>query len=238
MALAGQVGPLTVVHLLEGILAPPPPPPSSPEDGASGGAGVTIDEQVAQAVSSARRLADQRAEAPALEHLLVVLIDEGDPGALACIRGLGMDPADVRRDALLALGPSPDGVWEELRHRQERLPLRRIHRRSDWYAVCRNEHRAVMRLTARHSIDGERRRSLARHHLEEVERRVRAAAADALPPVPTGLGRPMLVRVQRRHWRIPPRLRQATNVFVGWPVWFGNRWVGVRALYLRLIRAS
>ena len=91
-----------------------------------------------------------------------------------------------------------------------------------------NEQRAVMRAADRHGLPDDERYSLLCHHMEEVRRR----AAGVAPAIvvrsaserhtPRGVGHVVI--------RGRPRLR----VPRGWVVWFENRQVGAKALYLRV----
>ncbi|HLI57290.1 MAG TPA: Clp protease N-terminal domain-containing protein [Actinomycetota bacterium] len=258
-------GRVTVADLAAAIAgAPRDAPAYAPtEDNDPQARGAMVDALVGQAVASAQAWATQRGEPPSLEHLLVVIIDQGDPDALGYLRERGLDPAGLRQRALETLGgPSPEGpvplvplppmgtvhrsampvsdlpqdLWGQLCRRQDRLPLRRIRRRSDCYAVGLNEQRAVMRLADRHRLDDDQRYSLLSRHIAEVNNRIRAAVPGALPEVPAGDGRPVGRMITVRGPRPPRWLRRALNPFRGWGTWVGNRRVEVRAAYLRLIR--
>jgi hypothetical protein len=123
------------------------------------------------------------------------------------------------------ISKEPPELWAELRHRQERLPLRRLHRRSDWYAISHNEQRAVRRLANRYDLSETQGFSLLNRHLDEVRRRAAAAAPDVVrsprsrDSAVSGYG---LVATRRR---VMPR---------GWAVWFSNRQVSVLAYWLRV----
>jgi hypothetical protein len=57
----------------------------------------------------------------------------------------------------LPINRLPADVWLQLRERQRQLPLARLRRRSDWYAISLNEQRAVLRTAERHGLgDAER----------------------------------------------------------------------------------
>jgi hypothetical protein len=100
----------------------------------------------------------------------------------------------------------PPELWAELRRRQERLPLRRLHRRSDWYAISLNEHRAAWRLANRYSLSEAQRFSLLERHHGEVQRRATTAAPQLVRPPGSRAGAVSgYVRAAKRRRRVLPR---------------------------------
>jgi hypothetical protein len=133
--------------------------------------------------------------------------------------------------APLPLEQLPLEVWEELRRRQDCLPLRRLRHRSDWNAISLNEQRAALRLAAKHHLDEDQSYSLLNHHHEEVQRRA-ANAAPALVATPsfksTGFAVEPIAVITRRS-----ATRYSRVVPTGWMTWFGNRRIGAKAAWLR-----
>jgi hypothetical protein len=169
-----------------------------------------------------------RGEPVAVEHLLVALLDQADPGVVEVMRRAGVDANQARVVALrrigarvdepkvarpqltaagtmdrppLPLSQLPAEAWAALQARRSRLPLSRLHRESDWFAILSNETRAVDKLVKRFDMDEDHGCSLQRHHDDAVELRFR---------------HPLLA---------------------GWGCWFGNRRVELRAAWLRLTAA-
>ena len=133
----------------------------------------------------------------------------------------------------LAISELPLDAWSELCRRQDRLPLKHLHRKSDWYAININEQRAVHRWAGRLRLDDHEEYSLFHHHMCEVHRRAAIANPEVVmnPPLRAGVRRAssgtgssgmIATRPRRRH--LIPR---------GWGCWLGNRRVGVRAKWLR-----
>jgi hypothetical protein len=262
------------VHFLAGIAA---------GDGAAAaaldpGEGVSLRDAVTSAASgtltgasflhvqvqeAARSFAADRHQQPSPEHLLVALIDQGDPEVLTALSLAGLDRGRVRRAALNAVGatgdepaitipaPTPAGTldrpplptdqldsraWTVLRWRQDHLPLHRVRGPSDAHALSHLERSAVWQLADQLQLDEDQRYSLMHNHVREVERR---AGIDR--PVLTGAGRgpgmppvaAALGRARLRHHH--PAL---LNVTVGWAAWLGNRRVGVRDRWFRLRSAG
>ena len=178
------------------------------------------------------------------EHLLLALLDQGSPDVLFAVDAAGVDAAVVRRALLRTLGvadtlppiplpaPSPAGtldhpalpvaslpgdLWAQLRWRQNHLPLDRLRRPRDVSGLYHLERRAARRLASRARVSDDISCSLLHHHLEEVERRARAAGL-----VPLDVDRPS----RRRHPGMP-------NGFVGWGTWFGNRAVNLNTAWFQ-----
>ena len=126
-----------------------------------------------QAVSAATTLADSRHEVFAPAHLLLAVLDQGDVEVLERLADAGIDPARARAVAAQVLGapsdlapvPMPElcpagthdrpplpldeldpSAWAVLSWRQGHLPLGRLKRRSDWYALSSLERRAAWRV--------------------------------------------------------------------------------------------
>ena len=200
-----------------------------------------------QTQETAQGFASGRGEDVRPEHLLLALIDQGDAEAVAALDRSGLDIAALRRVALGLLGAPADlGVlaipplipagtgdrpalpveqldaraWRILRWRQDHLPLARVRRPGDWYALSHLEGDAVWRIADRVGVDDDQRYSLAAQHRQAVDRLVHQASpavVDAARPPESG-------PIYGGHrWR-----RIVPNFMVGWPTWFGNRWVGLR----------
>jgi hypothetical protein len=209
---------------------------------AAGRAGTGAGYLHMQAQQAAMSLAETLGQPPDAGHLLVALVDQGTPEVLRTLDETGLDSPEVRRAALDSIGAPPDHpalamppltpagtldrpplavgdlderAWRVLRWRQDHLPLHRVRGAGDAAALARLERAAASRLAERFDLDDDQRGSLVSHHDDEV----RARIAREHP----GLARPRQ-RLPRR-----PRIVPA-----GWPVWFGNRWVGVRDRLFRL----
>lgn len=140
-----------------------------------------------QVQQAAQQLAADRGEPVGPAHLLVAVVDQGDPEALVLLAEAGLDRAAVRRAALAALGPEADlapldmppltaagtldrppltvealdpRAWEVLRWRQQHLPLHRLKRRSHYDALSSLESRAATRRVSA-SMGTSRRRWLS-----------------------------------------------------------------------------
>lgn len=196
-----------------------------------------------QAQGAATSLAESRGQQPSPEHLLVALVDQGEPEVKAMLNLAGLDRAEVRRRALTAIGGTGDEpplafpaldpagtldrpplpvadlehrAWTVLRWRQDHLPLHRVRGPSGAQALRRLEQDAAWRLADRLQLEEDQRYSLIHQHVAEVELRTGVIA----PARPRTVTRP-------RH----PALRGVT---VGWRVWLGNRRTSVRDRWFRL----
>ncbi len=210
-----------------------------------------------QAQQGAQSLASARSEPAGVEHLLVALLDQGTPEVLDALSQARLDPAAIRRAALAALGapddlpriafepvtpagtldrpalPVPDlsqRAWALLCWRQDHLPLRMLHRRSDTDALIHLERRAVGRLADRLALDDDQRFSLLQHHEQAVDERVARARSDVARLRGRPAGRPRPPLALRPPWR---RFRWL-GVTVGWRVWVSNRRVAARDRWFRL----
>jgi hypothetical protein len=212
-----------------------------------------------QAQESARSFAESRGEHLGVEHLLVVIIDQGTPEVLAALRSAGIDPAGARRAGLEALGGPVDlptialaaltaagtidrpplpitdldpQAWTALRWRQEHLPLSRLRRRSDWGALYHLESRAARQVAAKLSLSQDQYYSLIQLHTDAVRQR----AASAKPHLVElrdrlgPIGQPLAVGAQPKRGR-PPLIRSLT---IGWGTWFKNRYVDIHDRWFRL----
>ena len=209
--------------------------------------------QLLQTQGAAIRLALGRGEAASAEHLLLAVLDQGEPEALASLRLAGLDFMAVREAALGALGAPIDlppiamtplmpagtagrpplpveqldaRAWSLLGWRQENLPLNQVRREGHYLALRRLETRAVCRVSDKLELDDDQRYSLLTHHLERVEQR-------AAKPKPKPMQQRSLEPRQgfatmgfgyRRRRSFRPRW---LNFTVGWGTWLGNRRVGV-----------
>jgi hypothetical protein len=126
------------------------------------------------------------------DHLLVAVIDQANPEALAALARAGLEAGAVRSAALgligvstdlprLAIPPLPPAgtvdrpplpveeldprAWQVLTWRQEHLPLERARRTDDWHALSSLERRAAWPVADRLRLDDDQRYSLyAQHH--------------------------------------------------------------------------
>jgi hypothetical protein len=208
-----------------------------------------------QAQDAARRFADGLGQALAPEHLLIALLDQGTVPVTRALAEAGIDPSAARRAALAAIGTPTDQVplalpllapagtmdrpplpagqlderaWRVLGWRQDHLPMGRVRHPGDAAALSNLERAAAWRLADALGLDDDQRYSLVARHYEQV-RHLIAAARPALARPRRGLGPSVKMP---RHRRGPLRLT------VGWGVWFGNRWVGIRDLWFRLRTAG
>ena len=135
---------------------------------------------------AAIRFASERGEAASAEHLLLAVLDQGEPEALESLRLAGLDFMAVREVALEALGAprdlppiampplTPAGTagrpplpveeldaraWSLLSWRQENLPLNQVRRERHYFALRRLETRAVWR-SDKLELDDDQRYSL------------------------------------------------------------------------------
>ncbi len=213
-----------------------------------------------QAEASARAWANQRGEGAGPEHLLVVLLDQGDASVRAALTRAGADADELRQVALRALGAPPGlapvplippphwpagtgsnpplplselpaEAWAALRARQDRLPLSHLHRTSDWYAIMSNESRAARRLAGRLGLDEDRTYSLLYHHDDAMTRRAHEVAP-RIVGVPRDAAEPPRVDAGFIAGPVPWHFRHP--LWAGWGCWFGNRRVDARAAWLRL----
>lgn len=226
-----------------------------PDWGSAQGSPIALHLQ-AQGAANAWSLG--RAEDTSPEHLLVALVDQGSPGVIRALHAAGIDSDLARCKALEALGAPtetrsipmppltpagcgdrpalpvgelPQQAWLDLCRRQDRLPLARLHRRSDSGSLYHVERRAARRIASRHSSDPDTIHSLVHHHKREVERR----AADSAPHLvgvdpPRGRNGVHHAGPQTPWTRTVPR---SLRMFGGWRCWFQNRRVGLRTLWFR-----
>jgi hypothetical protein len=200
-----------------------------------------------QAQEAARDLAASLGSEPAPGHLLIALLDQGTPDVLRALSLAGLDPAQVRRAAVTAVGAPaalppltlppavPAGsmdrpalpveelderAWGALRWRQDHLPLGRLRGRGDLAALGNLERDAALRIADRLGLADDQRYSLLSRHDAEVTARAATARPD-LGPSPRRLPR----RYRRRR-----RLRPiwVLGVQGGLAAWLSNRRVSVR----------
>lgn len=262
-ALAEVQGPLATIlkPARERWLYPRAEPPSN----LGGGTGYLA----SQAVQAATRFATDRQEPFAAGHLAVAVIDQADTEVVKLLRDAHIGPARVRAVALETLRAPPGLIplplpplcpagtadrpalpvedldppaWSVLSWRQEHLPLGRLKRQSDWYALSHLEHRAAWRIADRRHLDDDQRYSLLSQHRDRVEALARDARPDLVETRRERMQRyagsrplvtvPMVVRKRRPTWR-----RVFPSLVVGWPSWFANRRTGLRDSYFRLVTA-
>lgn len=218
-----------------------------------------------QAVRAATTFANSRHEVFAPAHLLLTVLDQGDLEVLERLDDAGIDPARARAVAAQVLGapsdlapvPMPElcpagthdrpplpldeldpPAWAVLSWRQGHLPLGRLKRRSDWYALSSLERRAAWRAADRRGLDDDQRYSLLCHHHDRVEALAHEARPDLVATRQQLRQRsqraiPRLVHKQRpRAWRTA-----VPNFMVGWPTWFSNRRAGLRDKCFRMVTA-
>ena len=203
-----------------------------------------------QAQEAATSLAAARDQPVAPEHLLIALLDQGTPEVNGLLSRAGLDPAEVRRAALPAIGAPADlppiplpaltpagtldrpplpvadldaRAWAVLRWRQDHLPLGRLRRAGDLRALIHLERTAAWRVADGLALDDDQRHSLVWQHAGQVAQLTARARTDLVGSV----GPP-------RGPRRPPRSRWRPSVTVGWSAWFGNRRVGLRDRWFRL----
>ena len=215
-----------------------------------------------QAVEAGGQFAESRSEVFGPGHLAVALIDQADPGVVRLLSDTKVDPATVRVNALQTLGapeglaqvPMPPlcpagthdrpalpvgeldaGVWAVLLWRQDHLPLRRLKRKSDWYALSNLEQRAAWVLAERRAVDDDQRYSLLRHHGDRVEALAHEARSDLVETSEQGRQRypRSMPLVGNRRWSTWQRL--VPSFMAGWPTWFSNRRSGLRDKYFRFV---
>ena len=237
-----------------GLLFPRPVDPSP----AHGGGASYLAMQTDQA---ARRVSSQRSETTTPAHLLLAVLDQGDPEAVALLSHSGLVLSIIRTAALNILAAPPDlpqivmpalcpagtmdrpplgvdeldpAAWAVLCWRQDHLPLRRLQRRSHYEALQHLESRASWRTASNLGLDDDQRYSLSRQHLERVEQ----LAAQAKPGlVELRSSRPRfatarMMPVRRSHRR---RWRKWLRFTVGWGTWLSNRQVGLRDRWFRVL---
>jgi hypothetical protein len=219
-----------------------------------------------QAVRAATTFADSRQELFTPPHLLLAVLDQADAEVLQRLNGAGIDPARARAVAAKTLGAPPDlapvampelcpvgthdrpplpideldpPAWAALSWRQRHLPLRRLKRQRDWYALSNLERRAAWRVADRRGLDDDQRYSLLCHHHDRVQalsHEVRPDLVETRQQLKQGSqhSMPRLAHQQRpRAWR-----RVALLFMAGWPTWFSNRRAGLRDKSFRLVTAS
>jgi hypothetical protein len=202
-----------------------------------------------QTQQAAGHFAAERDEITGPEHLLLAVIDQGDPEALEALDRARLDRATVRRVALAVLN-SPDDLphismpaltpagtagrpplsvgelnkeaWSALCWRQEHLPLDKVKRLGDRDSLRQLESRAAMRISSKLNLDDDQRYSLLSHHSHRVEQRTAPAKSEVTAPqsrASTPVPRILMTVSGRRRPHLPGWLRFT----VGWGVWFGNR---------------
>jgi Clp amino terminal domain, pathogenicity island component len=206
-----------------------------------------------QVQGAARLFAEQLGMAPAAEHLLVAVLDQGAPQILAVLAMAGIDPGAARTAALAGLGIDTDlppiamppltpagtfdrpplpiadldaRAWAVLSWRQDHLPLHRLRGVSSWHGLWSVEYQIAWRLPGRLGLDDDQRYSLLSQHLSAVEERLTAARPD-LAPARVEPSSALQWRQATRRLRLYRRLR-FLSFAVGWPSWFGNRRAGIR----------
>jgi hypothetical protein len=215
---------------------------------------------VMQTQGAAIRFASERGETASAEHLLLAVLDQGEPEALESLRLAGLDLMAVREAALASLGAprdlppmampplTPAGTldrpplpveqldaraWSLLSWRQDNLPLNQVRREEHYAALRRLETRAVWRVSDKLELDDDQRYSLVTHHLERVEQRAAKANPNSLPQRSLELPHDFATTGVARGRRRLFRPRWL-NFTVGWGTWLGNRRVGLRNRWFQL----
>jgi hypothetical protein len=233
--------------------------PSDPPSFHGGAASYLI----VQTQEAAAHLAIQRGETVGPEHLLLAVIDQADPEAMALLSQAGLDVGAVRRAALVILRASSDlapipipplipagtmdrpslpvseldpRAWAALCWRQDHLPLGRLCRRSQYEALHHLEALAADRLASKLDLDADQRGSLPCHHLEQVTGKLVGAHVELSERVaqPSLSGIPVGVMVTRRSGWLRHYRHRWLGFTVGWGAWFSNRRVGMRHRWFRL----
>jgi hypothetical protein len=206
-----------------------------------------------QVQRAARLFAEQLGTAPAAEHLLVAVLDQGTPQVSNVLAMAGIDPGAARAAALTGLGLDPEllpiamppltpagtfdrpplpiadldaRAWAVLSWRQDHLPLHRLRGRSSWRGLWSVEYQIAWRLPRRLGLDDDQRYSLLSQHRSAVEERLTAARPD-LAPARIEPSPALQWRPATRRTQLYRRLR-FLSFAVGWPSWFGNRRAGMR----------
>jgi Clp amino terminal domain, pathogenicity island component len=206
-----------------------------------------------QVQGAARLFAEQLGMAPAAEHLLVAVLDQGTLQVLTVLAVAGVDPGAARAAALEGLRVDPElppvamppltpagtldrpplpiadldaRAWAALSWRQDHLPLHRLRGRSSWRGLWSVEYQIGWRLPDRLGLDDDQRYSLLSQHLSAVEERLAAARPD-LAPARVEPSSALRWRQATRRIRLYRRLR-FLSFAIGWPSWFGNRRAGIR----------
>lgn len=216
---------------------------------------------VMQTQEAATQFASERGKTMNPEHLLLAVIDQGDPEVVEVLDLAVIDLAAVRRAALEMLGapgdlppipmppltpagtldrpPLPVGELDPrasaaLCWRQDHMPLRKIRRRGHYAALRHLESQATWRVSSKLSLDDDQRYSLLRHHVDRIEQ----LAAQAKPELVELRSSVSQFRVRTGMTRTAGRRRRLRrprwmNFTVGWGTWFANRQVGLRNRWFR-----
>jgi hypothetical protein len=219
---------------------------------------------VMQTQQAARQLAAERSEPASPGHLLLAIIDQGESEAVTLLDDAGIDVGVLRQIALQALGapsdlprtPMPElapagtmrrpplpiealdpRAWAALEWRQRHLPLHRVHRGSQYHALCQLESRASWRIASRLGLVDDQRYSLAVHHRDRVDQLVAQARPGLVEWQPrrntvhqtatlvhVAVGSSCRIRRRRLRFHFP----------TGWRTWLSNRQVGLRNRWFRL----
>jgi Clp amino terminal domain, pathogenicity island component len=217
----------------------------------------------AQAMSAAKRLAEERGEPMRPAHLLVAVLDQGDAEVTRALENANIRTTDARSSAQQVLGADSDlapltmpritpagtwdrppidiseldqDAWESLCWRQERLPLNRVRHKWHWSALSSLERGAAWRVANRYQVDDDQRYSLLSHHHDRVEALAHQAHPELVETRQQLRERHQsgpYMRVVSRRQRV--WARGVPSFMVGWPTWFSNRRVGLRDKYFCLV---
>jgi ATP-dependent Clp protease ATP-binding subunit ClpA len=180
------------------------------------------------------------------EHLLLGLLREGESVAVQVLVSLGLDISRLRRTLTFsswsdaahdvpATGTRPAKVptamASELASRYDQLPVHRIRRDADFWALRRVEEEHVERLARRHQLDDVTRAGAMDWWLGEVQRRCAGSRAR--------LDRQEQRRLHRMHRRRSFRSNAVFQLYwntlgPGGRTWIGNRYATIRRHTFRI----
>jgi hypothetical protein len=266
LSIAGEAGARArPIHLLAALaigdgpiasaLGPMKPGFPSGRDGApSFGGGGGSSYLARQTDRAAREFASGRGDLAGPEHLLVALLDQGDPEVVAALASAGLDTTALRVMALDVLGgpidlppiamppltpagtidrpPLPladldNAAWAQLQARQEHVPFRRLQSAGQFGSLQHLEARAALKVASKFELDDDQRYSLLHHHRVRIDQLVAALKPELVPPlrsVRPGGGRVAVMSYTRRRRSRRRRFRFTA----GWRTWFSNRRVALR----------
>ena len=210
-----------------------------------------------QALSLANTEADRLGSSEVgLRHILLALADQHSGPAVDLLQSVGMDLNQFHSALLPSAAPPltrlavetvvdgyvggeplpqpdfdalPDGVLEDLEGRLPRIPVGRIRRRGDYYALVSVEADHISRIGRQLGLADRERESLNQWWLGEIERCYPEIEERLSPTAGGRLRRPM------------PRIRPGLLFQIWFNIlgpgarcWFGNRYVTLRRYTLRL----
>jgi hypothetical protein len=213
-----------------------------------------------QTQEAAGDLASERNEDLSAAHLLLALIDQAEPEAVALLARAGVDMAAARIAALDILGAPHDlpaipippltpagtldrpalradeldpAAWEILTWRQTHLPLDALQSPKDWDCLENLEDDVAHRLARK--LDADQQTSLLIRHLDEVRAIARRARPDLVPASrwsERSFGLPQGRTVT--NWIDHRRRPHILSFTVGWGCWCSNRIAEINTKWLWL----